>query len=313
MVSSITQTRTHDKRTTPRARMTDVLRQAHGISHAAKLVLLAITAYEEEHGAPVYPSQATLAKDSGVTERYIEACVQECETAGYLQVERRRVAGKRPRNFYTVCLLGQTIPEASSGKPVRGSQFPETPSVEKKERKDLQEHRDRGTTIPEPRSPNPVHPLNDDRSALPRLTPDGAQFAAMLARSNVVSPTFAQHTLRGEQETPPADTGASPARKPRGEGLYKLGKLCKRGHDHEGLGKSLRRLPSGSCLQCDLERQEAKRQAQVRANREARGPRRIVDMDAYRRNQGGEEAARGSTGEAPRTGGEGRGAPAWGG
>src|SRR5512139_2068633 len=117
--------------------VTEVLRQAQGISHAAHLVLLAITAYVEEHGAPVYPSQATLAKDSGVTERYIEACVQECEAAGYLQVERRRVSGKRPRNFYTVRLLGHITPEASSGKPVRGSQFTETSSVEKKERRDL--------------------------------------------------------------------------------------------------------------------------------------------------------------------------------
>ena len=77
------------------------------------------------------------------------------------------------------------------------------------------------------------------------------------------------------------------SRKPRGEGLYTLGKLCKRGHGHEDTGQSLRRLPSGSCLQCDLERQEAKRQAQVKANRAARGPRRIIDLSAHRQRHGG--------------------------
>ena len=76
-------------------------------------------------------------------------------------------------------------------------------------------------------------------------------------------------------------------RKPRGEGLYTLGKLCKRGHEHEGTGQSLRRLPSGSCLQCDLERQEAKRQANVQVRREARPPRRIIDLSAHRQRQEG--------------------------
>lgn len=84
--------------------VTNVLRQAHGLSHAARLVLLGISAHIEENGIPAYPSQSTLAKDTGVTERYIEACVQECELAGYLQVERLREPGKRPRNIYVVSL-----------------------------------------------------------------------------------------------------------------------------------------------------------------------------------------------------------------
>jgi hypothetical protein len=40
-------------------------------------------------------------------------------------------------------------------------------------------------------------------------------------------------------------------------------------------------------LQCDLERQEAKRQAQVQARREARPPRRIIDLSAHRQRQEG--------------------------
>lgn len=264
------------------ALVTNVLRQVHGISHAAKLVLLAISAYVEEHGAPVYPSQATLAKDAGVTERYIEACVQECEAAGYLQVERRRVTGKRPRNFYTVALMGQTIPEARSGNKVRGSEFTERASVEKKERRDLQEHRDQGTPIPEPPSPNPVHPSGDEDRAAARLTPGGEQWAAMLARSQVVKTDFAQTTLRGEPETP-----ASREKKPRTPALYFQGKLCPRSHD-DGTGHTLRRVRNGNCTECDVERTRAKRQERAAARAQAPKPaRRVIDLAAHRQAQGG--------------------------
>ena len=250
----------------------DVLRHAHDISHAALLVLLAITAYVEEHGAPAYPSQATIANDSGVTERYIEACVQECEAAGYLHVERRREPGKRPRNFYTVVQRWRTIPEQASGKMVPRSAIPEPPSVERQEReKDLQEQSVRGTQITETPSPNPVQD-----------SPAVTEKAANLVKS-WVGPDFAQ-VLQGAPE-PPATTQAP--RKPRGEGLYTLGKLCKRGHEHEGTGQSLRRLPSGSCLQCDLERQETKRHARVQARREAKPARRIIDLSAHRQRQEG--------------------------
>jgi DNA-binding MarR family transcriptional regulator len=243
----------------------DALRHAHDISHAALLVLLAITAYVEEHGAPAYPSQATLAKDAGVTERYIEACVQECEQAGYLHVERRREPGKRPRNFYTVIERWRSTPEQVSVKPVHRTSKP----LEKKEKQDLQEHRDQGTTIPEPNTPI--------------VTPAATNWLRTLASD--LGPDFAS-VLQGAQP-PDARTHTKSPRKPRGEGLYTLGKLCKRGHEHEGTGQSLRRLPSGSCLQCDLERQEAKRQASVQARREAKPARRIIDLAAHRVRQGG--------------------------
>ena len=68
-----------------------------------------------------------------------------------------------------------------------------------------------------------------------------------------------------------------PPKKARGQGTYFLGKLCKRRHDHEGTGQSLRRYPSGGCHQCNMEGQEARRQAKVRANRAARPPLRIVE------------------------------------
>jgi hypothetical protein len=113
----------------------------------------------------------------------------------------------------------------------------------------------------------------------------GEQYAAMLARSQVVGPDFAQ-VLQGTP-TPHNAPQTTPPRTPRGAGLYRLGKLCKRGHEHEGTGQSLRRLPSGSCLQCDLERQEAKRQARVQASRAAKPARRIIDLAAHRSRQEG--------------------------
>lgn len=269
VVPSITHNRPHDKRATPRPRVTDVLRQAHGLSHAAKLVLLAITAYMEEHGSPVYPSQATIAKDSGVTERYIEACVQECEQAGYLQVERRRVAGKRPRNFYTVSLIGHKIPEASSGKPVRGSQFPETPSVEKKERKDLkdfQEHTVRGSQFPEPGSPNLVRGFPMEHQATE--PPDGAQYAAMLASMQVVSTDFAQvlqgkdpdtaDTRQPPQDAPPC-APVPPRKYPFDAKKFRLGGPCTDDptHRYGDTGQSLRFLKDGACAGCVLAAKQA--------------------------------------------------------
>ena len=36
----------------------------------------------------------------------------------------------------------------------------------------------------------------------------------------------------------------------KGEAYYRFGKLCKRGHDYNGTGKSLRLKSDGSCLEC---------------------------------------------------------------
>jgi hypothetical protein len=46
------------------------------------------------------------------------------------------------------------------------------------------------------------------------------------------------------------------------DATHYLGKLCKRNHDHEGTGKSLRRRPSKNCLRCDRDQQRERRHAQ---------------------------------------------------
>ncbi|MGE3540267.1 MAG: hypothetical protein AB7N91_22860 [Candidatus Tectimicrobiota bacterium] len=42
-----------------------------------------------------------------------------------------------------------------------------------------------------------------------------------------------------------------------------LGKLCPRGHDYQGTGQSLLRLPARVCLACERERSKAKRQSKA--------------------------------------------------
>ena len=248
----------------------EVLRNAHALSHAAHLVLLAITAYVEEHGAPAYPSQATIAHDSGVTERYIEACVQECETAGYLHVERRRVPGKRPRNFYTVLYRWRTIPEQASGNLVPRISFPEPSAVEKKERKeDFQEYAVQGNQFPEPQSPNPVQVSEEER----------AHWLSTVG----LKPDFTE-VCKGADEVQPAPR----PRTPRPPALYFQGKLCPGKHD-DGTGHTLRRVSNGNCTECDVARTRAKRQekAAARNAQRTKPARQVIDLAAHRQRQGG--------------------------
>ena len=42
---------------------------------------------------------------------------------------------------------------------------------------------------------------------------------------------------------------------------YVLGKLCPRGHEYHGTGKTLLRLPKRHCLPCENEKRREKRQA----------------------------------------------------
>lgn len=236
--------------------MIEVLRQVKGISHAAKLVLLAITAYVAEHGQEAFPSQVTLAKDAGITERYIEDCVQECEQAGYLAVRRRRDPGTRPRNFYTVLFpwrhTAPAIPEQPSGNLLQGTQFSEAPAIEKQEEKDLQKQPIPRTPIPEPA------PLKSEQG-LSQVTADDP---ALQRGMRMLPEGGALYQEVQAQLTPPP---AKPTRtRPRNRGARSLtlvterhyvGKLCPQGHRWQEQDQSLRRRPGGSCVVCDRLRQ----------------------------------------------------------
>lgn len=248
----------------------EVLRHVKGLSHATKHVLLAIACYVEEHGQGAFPSQATLAADSGVTDRYIEACVQECETAGYLSVIRRRDPGKRPRNFYTLLYpwRTQTIPEIASGNQHRGNQIRETRSgnsaaLEPQDKDlDLQGKPEPRTPIPEPASP--IH--NDDETYQKGLALMPPALAAIaqggLPPSPVVTPPPPKlrlvSTKKRTKVPPPPDADFDPT-------VWYLGDLCPGQHEYKQTGMTLKKRKGNKCPQCQaawLREYRQKRQAQ---------------------------------------------------
>ena len=51
-------------------------------------------------------------------------------------------------------------------------------------------------------------------------------------------------------------------------GKFVLGVLCPRGHEYQGSGQTLRRLPRHVCPACDVERTRERRAAQRQAQSE---------------------------------------------
>ena len=234
---------------------------------SALLLILAIARHANHDGTGAYPSLATLKRLTRLSHSQVCLLLRQLVEEGHLSV--RHGGGPGGTNVYTIMRTWDTQanPKIGHAKTAHATARPKIgPNQEPKRKTDPVRSPDVRTLDPLP---------------APVVTPAAANWLRTMAQD--LGPDFAQ-VLQGAQE-PPAVTRSS--RKPRGEGLYKLGKLCKRAHQHEGTGQSLRRLPSGSCLQCDLERQEAKRQAQVQTRREARPPRRIIDLSAHRQRQGG--------------------------
>lgn len=52
------------------------------------------------------------------------------------------------------------------------------------------------------------------------------------------------------------------------EMLYSLGKLCQKGHDYEGTGKSLRLISNRCCIECSLEYSQTPRMKEYRKVRD---------------------------------------------
>lgn len=255
------------------------------------LLLIAISRHAHADGTGAYPSLRRLAALTKFSLSHICTLLQALEQTGALTIERFK--GPKGVNAYTL-----HVPQV-----LRSTEHRHQVRVRKELRSDeseVQAEEKNPVRVQEEELHTGVLRSPEQYEAVGTLTPAAARWLHINATPGGIasqscgietlppSETVAANTpsdivRTATESTPP---GAARPRKPRGEGLYKLGKLCKRGHDHEGRGKSLRRLPSGSCLQCDLERQEAKRRDKVRANREARGPRRIVNLDAYRTSQG---------------------------
>ena len=256
------------------------------------LLLIAISRHAHADGTGAYPSLRRLAQLTKFSLSHLCTLLSALEKTGYLTIERFK--GPKGVNAYTMhvpsVIRSTEHPVKEHRSTVRVSQVHRSGEsevqAEEKNPVRIQEEELRTEVLRSPEQKQTSRALTEAAARWLQInaTPGGIASQSCGIETLTPSETVADNTpsdivRTATESTPP---GAARPRTPRGEGLYKLGKLCKRGHDHEGTGKSLRRLPSGSCLQCDLERQEAKRQAQVRANREARGPRRIVNMDEYR-------------------------------
>jgi hypothetical protein len=244
----------------------------------AKLVLLLLASYAHPDGTHAEMSLSTIAREAGLSRRQVNTIVHFLADTGHVLLESG--AGTYGTNRYAVqrpwLAQGNHFPSATTAPgAITAPPGQPLPTIEK-ESKDLKEQSGEEIALGQ-QLPQPVaHPA-------PTVTPAAAHWLRTFAHE--LSPDFAR-ILQGGQP-PDTRTQTKATRTPRGQGLYKLGKLCKRGHEHERTGQSLRRLPSGSCLQCDLERQEAKRQARVQAKREAKPARRIIDLASHRQRQGG--------------------------
>jgi hypothetical protein len=251
------------------------------LSSYQKILLLALESHVGKQGEAIYPSLRRLATLSSLSLAYICELLPALEARGYLTIKHRQ--GPKGSNAYV--LRYESVPQR--GAPQRDTRSRGAPQRRTELRTEGEKEQVLFHSV-EYHSVEHVASL-EHGSVDPRLDSVLRQKRANLIREWELDAPFHAACLGDTAEpTPaPASPTQTPAhRTPRGAGLYRLGKLCKRGHAHEGTGQSLRRLPSGSCLQCDLERQEEKRQAQVQAKREAKPPRHIIDLAAHRQKQG---------------------------
>lgn len=255
----------------------------------AKLVLLLLASYAHPDGTHAEMSLSTIAREAGLSRRQVNTIVHFLAETGHVLLES--AAGAHGTNRYAVqrpwMSQGNHFPSATiSPGAITAPLGQPLPTIDK-ENKDLEKQSCEAIALGQPLPQKVGQPLPQKGEGLtsPTLTPAAARWLAINGKAGGIASQacgIQTETPSEPVRTAPESTPTRLPRKPRGEGLYTLGKLCKRGHDHEGTGQSLRRLPSGSCLQCDLERQEAKRQAQVQATRAARPPRRIIDLSAHR-------------------------------
>jgi Helix-turn-helix domain len=69
---------------------------------AHRAVFIALAAYVDAYGPPVFPSLRTLAITADISERHAQRCLHALEQQGYLAITRRKEPGKNARNLYTV-------------------------------------------------------------------------------------------------------------------------------------------------------------------------------------------------------------------
>jgi hypothetical protein len=92
-----------------------------------RLVLLAIADCANDRGAEAYPSNATLADKTGLTDRAVRRCVVELEQLSELSVEYK--AGPRGTNRYRVIMAEPQPDQTRTAKPGTRNMSPGTRNV----------------------------------------------------------------------------------------------------------------------------------------------------------------------------------------
>jgi biotin operon repressor len=107
--------------TRARLQAADELRRDGKLSAAARLVGLEIFSYVNQASGGAFPSQATIARRLGITERTVRTAVKQLVDAGHINVRRRR--GRN--NLYWPAFIKQTQEKISRVGTPRSSGTPE--------------------------------------------------------------------------------------------------------------------------------------------------------------------------------------------
>jgi biotin operon repressor len=149
--------------TRARLQAADELRRDGKLSAAARLVGLEIFSYVNQASGEAFPSQATIARRLGITERTVRTAVKQLVDAGHINVRRRR--GRN--NLYSPAFIKQTQEKISAvGRP-RSSGTPEKFDADPgKKQQGTSEKNDPLTLLP-----NPIRTLGGSLATAP---PTGA-------------------------------------------------------------------------------------------------------------------------------------------
>src|SRR5215475_8372278 len=104
-----------------RLQAADELRRDAKLSPAARLVGLEIFSYVNQASGEAFPSEATIARRLGITDRTVRTAVKQLADAGHMNVTRRR----GPSKLYSPAFIKQTQEKISGVGTPRSSGTPE--------------------------------------------------------------------------------------------------------------------------------------------------------------------------------------------
>jgi biotin operon repressor len=146
-----------------RLQAADELRRDGNLSPAARLVGLEIFSYVNQASGEAFPSQATIARRLGITDRTVRTAVKQLADAGRINVRGRR--GRN--NLYSPNFIKQTQEKISGVGTPRSSETPEKFDADPgKKQQETPEKNDPLTLL--------VNPIRTLRRSLATAPPTGA-------------------------------------------------------------------------------------------------------------------------------------------